>query len=50
MWIVSTKVHGILDYLTGAALLAAPKKHGLEDAPPAARTLRLEKLPFPSNA
>ena len=37
MRIVSTKAHGILDYLTGAALLAAPRLLGLEGAPPAAR-------------
>jgi hypothetical protein len=39
--IVSTKTHGILDYLTGAALLAAPKALGLEDVPSSARALQL---------
>ena len=37
MRIVSTKAHGVLDYLTGAALLAAPGLLGPEDAPTAAR-------------
>ena len=41
MRIVSTKTHGILDYLTGAALLAAPRALGLEDVPSSARTLQL---------
>ncbi len=41
MRIVSTKTHGILDYLTGAALLAAPKALGLEDVPPSSRALKL---------
>jgi len=39
--IVSTKTHGILDYLTGATLLAAPKALGIEDEPSAARVLRM---------
>lgn len=41
MRIISTKTHGVLDYLTAAALLAAPKMLGLEDVPPAARALRM---------
>ena len=41
MRIVSTKTHGVLDYLTGAALLAAPKALGLEDVPSSARALQL---------
>jgi hypothetical protein len=39
--IVSTKTHGILDYLTGASLLTAPKLLGIEDEPSAARVLRM---------
>jgi len=39
--IVSTKTHGVLDYLTGAALVAAPKAIGLEGVPSAARALQL---------
>jgi hypothetical protein len=39
--IVSQKTHGVLDYLTGAALLAAPKALGLEDVPPSSRALKL---------
>lgn len=41
MRIVSTKTHGVLDYLTGAALLAAPKALGLEDVSSSARALQL---------
>ena len=41
MRIVSTKSHGVLDYLTGAALLAASKALGLEDTPSSARALQL---------
>ncbi len=41
MRIISTKTHGILDYLTGATLLAAPKALGIEDEPSAARVLRM---------
>ena len=41
MRIISTKTHGVLDYLTGTTLLAAPKLLGLEDEPSAARVLRL---------
>ena len=41
MRIVSTKTHGVLDYLTGAALLAAPKALGLEDVASSARALKL---------
>ena len=41
MRIFSTKTHGVLDYLTGAALLAAPKALGLEDVPSSSRALKL---------
>ncbi len=41
MRIVSTKTHGVLDYLTGAALLAAPKALGLDDVPSSSRALKL---------
>ena len=39
---VSTKTHGILDYLTGTTLLAAPKVLGLEDMPSSSRALKLD--------
>jgi hypothetical protein len=39
--IVSTRTHGVLDYLTGAALLAVPKALGLEDVPSSSRALKL---------
>lgn len=38
---ISTKTHGMLDYLTGATLLAAPKTLGLDDVPASARVLRM---------
>ena len=41
MRIVSTKTHGVLDYLTSATLLAVPKALGLEDVPTSARALKL---------
>ena len=41
MRIVSTQTHGVLDYLTGAALLAVPKALGLEDVPSSSRALKL---------
>ncbi|HLL40819.1 MAG TPA: hypothetical protein VK357_14330 [Rubrobacteraceae bacterium] len=41
MQIIPTKAHGILDYLTGAALLAAPKALELEDVPSSSRALQL---------
>ena len=41
MRIVSTRTHGVLDYLTGAALLAVPKALGLEDVPSSSRALKL---------
>ena len=37
---VPTGVHGAIDYLTGATLLAAPKVLGLNDEPRAAFVLR----------
>ncbi len=39
--VIPTSVHGVLDYLTGSALLAAPELFGLKDVPPAALTPRL---------
>lgn len=38
---ISTKTHGMLDYLTGATLLAAPKTLGLDGVPASARVLRM---------
>jgi hypothetical protein len=37
---IPTSVHGAIDYLTGGALLAAPKVLGLTDEPRAALVLR----------
>ena len=39
--VIPTQVHGVLDYLTGSALLAAPGLLGIKDEPRAALTLRL---------
>ncbi len=39
--VIPTQVHGVLDYLTGGALLAAPGLLGLQDEPRAAQALRL---------
>lgn len=39
--VIPTQVHGVLDYLTGGALLVAPGLLGLGDEPRAALTLRL---------
>jgi hypothetical protein len=39
--VIPTQVHGILDYLTGSALLAAPGLLGIKDDPRATLTLRL---------
>ena len=39
--VIPTSVHGVLDYLTGSALLAAPELFRLKDVPPAALTPRL---------
>ena len=39
--VIPTQVHGVLDYLTGSALLAAPELLGIKDEPRAALTLRL---------
>ena len=39
--VIPTRVHGVLDYLTGSALLAAPGLLGIKDDPRAALTLRL---------
>jgi hypothetical protein len=38
---VPTSVHGVLDYLTGSALLAAPELLRLKDVPSSALTFRL---------
>lgn len=40
MRMIPTSVHGAIDYLTGGALLAAPKLLGLNDEPRAALVLR----------
>lgn len=40
MRMISTKTHGMLDYLTGVTLLALPKALGLDDVPASARVLR----------
>jgi hypothetical protein len=40
MRVIPTSVHGVLDYVTGSALLAAPDLLGLEDELPS-RVLRL---------
>jgi hypothetical protein len=34
--VIPTRVHGVLDYLTGSALLAAPGLLGIKDEPRAA--------------
>src|SRR5919112_2395816 len=39
--VIPTQVHGVLDYLTGSALLAAPRLLGIKDDPRAALTLWL---------
>jgi hypothetical protein len=39
--VIPTQVHGVLDYVTGGTLLAAPELLGLKDVPSAALTLRL---------
>ena len=36
--VISTSVHGVLDYVTGSALLAAPELFGLKEVPSAALT------------
>ena len=41
MRVISTRTHGVLDYLTGGALLSAPGLLGLKNAPASARVLRL---------
>jgi hypothetical protein len=40
MRVISTKTHGAIDYMTGAALLAAPALLGISDEPAASRVLR----------
>ena len=39
--VIPTSVHGVLDYLTGSALLAAPELFRLKDVPAAALAPRL---------
>jgi D-arabinose 1-dehydrogenase-like Zn-dependent alcohol dehydrogenase len=39
--VIPTSVHGVLDYVTGSALLAAPELFRLKDVPPAALASRL---------
>lgn len=41
MRIISTQIHGIVDYVTGGALLSAPRLLGLDDVPASAHVLRL---------
>ncbi len=41
MRVISTRTHGVLDYLTGGTLLAVPGLLGLKDIPTSARVLRL---------
>jgi hypothetical protein len=41
MRVISTRTHGVLDYLTGGTLLSAPGLLGLKDVPASARVLRL---------
>ena len=41
MRVISTRAHGVLDYLTGATLLSAPSLFGLTDVPASARVFRL---------
>ena len=41
MRFIPTRIHGVLDYATGGALLWAPNLLGLGDVPAAARVLRL---------
>ena len=41
MRVISTRTHGVLDYLTGGMLLSAPRLLGLTDVPASARAFRL---------
>ena len=41
MRVISTRTHGVLDYLTGGMLLAAPRLLGLTGVPASARAFRL---------
>ena len=41
MRVIPTQIHGVLDYLTGATLLAAPRLLALDDVPASARVLRM---------
>ena len=40
MRVISTRTHGVIDYATGAALLAAPSLLGISDEPAASKGLR----------
>jgi hypothetical protein len=44
MRVISTRIHGAIDYATGAGMLAAPALLGISDEPAAARTLRAAGL------
>ena len=41
MRIIPTQIHGVIDYVTGGALLAAPKLLGLDGDSPASTVFRL---------
>ncbi len=41
MRVISTRTHGLLDYVTGPTLLSAPRLLGLGDVPASARVFRL---------
>jgi len=41
MRVISTRTHGVLDYLTAGMLLSAPKLLGFTDVPASARAFRL---------
>lgn len=41
MRVIPAQIHGLLDYVTGPALISAPRLLGLDDVPAAARVLRL---------
>ena len=41
MRVISTRTHGVLDYLTSGMLLSAPRLLGLTDIPASARAFRL---------
>ncbi len=41
MRVLSTRTHGVMDYLSGGMLLSAPRLLGLTDVPASARAFRL---------